>query len=153
MTIRLAASADVEVLTMLEAACFAPAWSLHTLSAALADEKYIVLLAQDANDNCLGYALGWSVGDEAEVARIGVLSEFRKNGWGEQLTRTLLEAFATRGVRVVYLEVRTSNEGAQRMYARCGFRVVGQRNAYYDDNETAVVMAFDRSEREQVTTL
>jgi ribosomal-protein-alanine N-acetyltransferase len=145
MTICQATSADAGVLAHLEAACFVEPWSARALGNALADDKYVVLLAQDAAGKHCGYALGWNVGDEAEVARVGVQPTYRGNGWGEKLTSALLESFAARGVRTVFLEVRASNEVAQRMYARCGFRVVGQRPEYYDDNETAVVMLFEVS--------
>ena len=39
------------------------------------------------------------------------------------------------------LEVRTSNEGAIRMYERFGFRAAGRRRGYYHDNrEDALIM-------------
>jgi [ribosomal protein S18]-alanine N-acetyltransferase len=39
------------------------------------------------------------------------------------------------------LEVRTSNEGAIRLYERFGFRAAGRRRAYYHDNrEDALIM-------------
>jgi ribosomal-protein-alanine N-acetyltransferase len=142
MTIRRATSADAEVLTALEAACFAEPWSSRALRNALTDEKYGVLVAQ-GTDEILGYALGWSVGEEAELARIGVLPAFRGVGWGEKLARALLEEFAARGVKSVFLEVRASNEVALRMYAHCGFKVVGRRREYYADGEEAKIMVFD----------
>ena len=39
------------------------------------------------------------------------------------------------------LEVRTSNDGAIRLYERFGFRAAGRRRAYYHDNrEDALIM-------------
>ncbi len=37
-----------------------------------------------------------------------------------------------RGVKTIYLEVRTSNEAAQNMYANRGFEQVGVRRNYYE---------------------
>jgi [ribosomal protein S18]-alanine N-acetyltransferase len=48
--------------------------------------------------------------------------------------------------RVVTLEVRRSNEGAQRLYRRFAFRAVGVRPNYYaDDQEDAIVMLLEMS--------
>lgn len=45
------------------------------------------------------------------------------------------------------LEVRRSNEAAIEMYLRAGFRKVGVRRSYYQDNgEDAVVMTMTLSE-------
>jgi len=43
----------------------------------------------------------------------------------------VLSALATRGVRVVYLEVRESNGGARRLYEGLGFGAVARRTRYY----------------------
>jgi ribosomal-protein-alanine acetyltransferase len=131
--------ADAEALAALEAVCFGEPWSPRALQQALEDEKYRVLLAQSAGQ-AVGYAFGWNLGEEAELARIGVLPEFRGEGQGERLMRALLLEFAGRGVRTVFLEVRSSNAGAHRLYARCGFEVVGRRREYYADGEDAVLM-------------
>jgi ribosomal-protein-alanine N-acetyltransferase len=46
-----------------------------------------------------------------------------------------------RGLRVVALEVRPSNQEARPLYESFGFRVVGRRKGYYyDTGEDALVM-------------
>jgi ribosomal-protein-alanine N-acetyltransferase len=53
----------------------------------------------------------------------------------------VLARTAERGIRELFLEVRPSNPGAQRLYARFGFEVVGRRRHYYvDPAEDAIVM-------------
>jgi len=45
---------------------------------------------------------------------------------------------------VVTLEVRASNETAQELYKKYGFRVVGRRPRYYSsDGEDAIIMSTD----------
>ncbi|HEY3998334.1 MAG TPA: hypothetical protein VGO93_05685, partial [Candidatus Xenobia bacterium] len=44
------------------------------------------------------------------------------------------------GVKWTVLEVRESNEVAQAMYRRFGFRQIGTRKRYYENEENAVVM-------------
>jgi len=60
--------------------------------------------------------------------------------------------------RIVTLEVRISNTGAQQLYYRYGFTRVGIRKGYYtDDREDAIVMSTDNissvSYKEQLSEL
>ena len=139
MTIRPATPDDVGVLASLEAACFDVPWTEHAISEALADAKYIMLLGEEES-HAVAYVIGWSVGDEAELARVGVLTSWRGRGWGEAVTRALMQQLHERRVKAVFLEVRVSNQTAQRLYQRCGFKRVGLRPKYYADGEDAVVM-------------
>jgi [ribosomal protein S18]-alanine N-acetyltransferase len=82
----------------------------------------------------VGYAgLGFTAGPpraEAEVHTIGVDPAHQGKGIG----RALLDALLTTADEVhatVFLEVRTDNEPAQRLYTTTGFAVVGLRKRYY----------------------
>ena len=110
----------------------------------MGDDKYIILLALYEKSplavNAFGYAIGWNVGEEAELARVGVHPSLRGQGFGQKITCALLKAFQVRKVKIVFLEVRESNLAAQKLYARCGFAPVGERINYYADGETAMIM-------------
>ena len=55
--------------------------------------------------------------------------------------KAVLTRAADRGVREVFLEVRVSNVGAQKLYHRYGFEEVGRRRNYYlEPVEDALVM-------------
>ena len=46
-----------------------------------------------------------------------------------------------KGVAIVYLEVRPSNEAARAFYAKLGFKTIGTRLKYYTDTgEDALVL-------------
>ena len=147
MNIASAKMEDLGALGALERACFSEAWSASTLAAALSEEKYVILLARDERStlavNAFGYAIGWSVGEEAELARVGVHTSMRGQGFGQKITEELLTAFRTRQVKNVFLEVRISNIAARALYAKCSFEEVGQRPNYYADGETAIIMRAD----------
>ena len=130
---------DASVFAALECQSFAEPWKGSTLDAALRDEKYIFLLARE-NETVIAYAIGWNVGEEAELARIGVLPSWRGQGIGELLTHAILKAFRERDIRSVFLEVRESNLAARKLYEKCGFAEVGKRADYYADGETAIVL-------------
>jgi ribosomal-protein-alanine N-acetyltransferase len=140
MEITFASPEDGSTLAALEAASFGEPWSPKTLSAALRDGHYVVLLAREAGSTPIGYVLGWGVGEEAEFARVGVLQQWRGQGIGAHLTRAILKEFRARGARLVFLEVRESNIAARRLYESCGFVEVGRRRNYYSNGETAITM-------------
>ena len=85
-------------------------------------------------------AVGWNVGDEAEIARLGVVESQRGRGIGLRLVEQGLREFKARGVASVFLEVRASNTVAIRLYERAGFEEIARRPNYYADGEEARVM-------------
>jgi ribosomal-protein-alanine N-acetyltransferase len=92
----------------------------------------------------VGYAGLISYGEEAHVTTIAVDPERQRRKVGTRLLHELLHHARALGAHAVSLEVRVTNWGAQRMYARFGFRPVGIRKGYYQEtNEDAVVMWTD----------
>jgi [ribosomal protein S18]-alanine N-acetyltransferase len=92
----------------------------------------------------VGYAGLISYGEEAHVTTIAVDPERQRRKVGTRLLFELLHNARALGAHAVSLEVRVTNWGAQRMYARFGFRPVGIRKGYYQEtNEDAVVMWTD----------
>jgi ribosomal-protein-alanine N-acetyltransferase len=82
----------------------------------------------------VGYAgLGVTAGPpqaEAEVHTIGVDPAHQSRGIGRRLLDALLQV-ADELHATVFLEVRTDNELARRLYETAGFAVVGLRTRYY----------------------
>ncbi len=96
----------------------------------------------------LGYAGFWLLVDEAHIATIAVHPEWRGRGLGELLLLSLLEQAIRRGAQKATLEVRLSNQAAQRLYRKYDFEVVALRSRYYaDNNEDAYLMATPSFER------
>ena len=94
-------------------------------------------------DVVVGYA-GIALGEDAEVMTVGVDAAWQRRGIGARLVDALLDAAREFGVRRVFLEVKVDDDGAQRLYARAGFRPVGLRRGYYQpENVDAVVMRLD----------
>jgi len=61
-----------------------------------------------------------------ELSRIYLLAHAQGGGRGSALLSTVLERVEERGRPVLFLSVFSGNAGAQRLYARHGFRQVGQ---------------------------
>lgn len=96
----------------------------------------------------------WLIIDEAHVATIAVHPDFRRQKIAQRmLAYALIEAFHTGAARS-FLEVRRGNVAAIRMYGRFGYREVGVRKKYYQDNgEDAVLMDLDPLDLERLITL
>ncbi len=89
----------------------------------------------------IGFAGMWLLYDEAHITTIGVEPAHRGRSLGELLLGTLLDEALRRGAGWLTLEVRVSNEPAQRLYRKYGFSVQGTRRRYYsDNNEDAHIM-------------
>ena len=66
--------------------------------------------------------------DALELRRLYVDAPFRNRGVGADLMRRALSHREMQSAAPLYLEVWEHNHGAQRFYARFGFRVVGTRS-------------------------
>ena len=91
-----------------------------------------------------GYLGLWAVIDEGHITSVGVRKTHRGQGIGELLIIGAVEASKLLNCRTVTLEVRVSNEVAQNLYKKYGFKIVGRRKRYYSDNqEDAYLMTTD----------
>ena len=133
--IRLASPADLELIEQLERASFPDFWTRESVQTALLEAGYLVLVAGET-----GFLIGWNVGEEAEIARLGVLESARGQGIGAALVERALSEFKARGVCSVFLEVREENGAARRLYGRLEFDEIARRRGYYSDGMDAIVM-------------
>jgi ribosomal-protein-alanine N-acetyltransferase len=92
----------------------------------------------------VGLAVVWQIVDEAHIATIAVHPDYRAKGIGKKLMATLLYHAKQAGMQSATLEVRETNEIAQAMYHKFGFKVKGRRPRYYHDtNEDALIMSLE----------
>jgi [ribosomal protein S18]-alanine N-acetyltransferase len=136
---------DLDRVMELEDQLFGPgAWGrgAYVEELTVAPGRTYVAAVVDAEDGerLVGYA-GLAAAEEAQVMTVGVDADYRRRGIGARLVDALLAAAREDGARTVLLEVRASDEGAQRLYRRAGFEPVGRRRRYYQaEREDAVVM-------------
>lgn len=116
-------------------------WSLSLFLSELAlrASRYYLVARVDAM--VVGYGGLMFVGQDAHVTTIAVDPEMHRLKIGTRLLAALVREALSRGVENLTLEVRMSNEGAQRMYEQFGFAPAGVRKNYYvETNEDALVM-------------
>jgi ribosomal-protein-alanine N-acetyltransferase len=144
--IRPAVLADAPALVAIERRCFGDPWSEASFREALSSAWNFVLVAQAAR-GVMGYLVGREAGGIGEVLNLAVSPELRRRGVGEALLDAGLAAFRRSRMDEVFLEVRESNTSARALYARHGFRPVGQRSAYYrNPKEDALVLRLELSQ-------
>jgi ribosomal-protein-alanine N-acetyltransferase len=132
-----------EVLAI-ERSAYAHPWTRGNFADSLRSGYQAQLLV--AGDTLLGYFVAMKGVDEVHLLNITVAPGFQGQGWG----RVMLDALAlwsrSQGAQWLWLEVRTSNARAQRIYERYGYRRVGERKSYYPaqqgKREDAIVMSY-----------
>jgi ribosomal-protein-alanine N-acetyltransferase len=110
--------------------------------------SYLVLRENDeasSEARVVAYGGFWLIVDQAHISTLAVDPAYRGRGLGEWMLVVLIETAMLRGADELTLEVRVSNEVAQQLYRKYGFRQVGLRRAYYRDNgEDARIMTTPR---------
>jgi ribosomal-protein-alanine N-acetyltransferase len=96
---------------------------------------------QSTQDYIAGYVGVWLMVDQAHIVAIAVREAYRGVGLGELLLAESLELAIENHQDSATLEVRKTNEIAQRLYEKYRFLKVGVRKRYYsDNNEDAIIM-------------
>lgn len=131
------AMTDSEKICFLEKQCFSDPWSLNSIETQLSG-KQAVWIIHEEKGKPVGYALGTIVCGEAELYRIAVVKEYRRNGLGERLMNSFLEECKKRDSEKVFLEVRSRNAPAIALYEKSGFQQISVRKHYYDDDDAVI---------------
>ena len=92
----------------------------------------------EREDTVAGFVVARQVGqDEWEILNLAVAPGARRQGIGRRLLSDILAGRPGE----FFLEVRESNQGARRFYARLGFQEMTKRLQYYSNpDESAIVM-------------
>lgn len=116
-------------------------WSKESFCNELSNELASYFAAFDDNNNLVGYAGSWQILEEAHITNIAVDVDFRKRHIGEALLKTIIQNCYTEKVKYITLEVRVSNTPAIKLYEKYGFKSLGIRKGYYqNNNEDALIM-------------
>jgi [ribosomal protein S18]-alanine N-acetyltransferase len=116
-------------------------WSAGLFLSELAQKGSRIYFVARNRGKVVGYAGVMILGDEGHVTNIAVDPDFHRRGIGLRLMLALVDGSRGRGIRSMTLEVRRANTGAQTMYRKFGFQVVGVRRGYYvETGEDAYIM-------------
>ena len=139
----------------IEAAVFSDAWNYESITDSL-KQDYNGLIIIDENSNTFigkdikcegeiaGYILYSLIMGEAELLRIAVSEENRKNGFASILMDTFFGKLREEKAEKLFLEVRADNVPAINLYKKCNFKEIAVRKNYYRNPASdAVIMEFD----------
>ena len=138
---------ELDLLYEIEIASYPNPWPLDAFRRELKLPFSRILCARNnAHDGppLLGYLVLWIVRGEGHILNLAVHPEARRQGVATAMLRQCIDTAREQSAEVIYLEVRRSNEAAQKLYEAFGFRNVGVRPRYYEDNrEDALVMLLE----------
>jgi ribosomal-protein-alanine N-acetyltransferase len=110
-------------------------WELNN-----SDVSHLYVIRSDEG-RVVGYCACWLIFDELHINNVAVRPEMRRRGVARKLLTTVLREMKALGATRATLEVRASNEPAQRLYASFGFTPSGVRPRYYrNPDEDAVIL-------------
>ncbi|EFM11884.1 ribosomal-protein-alanine acetyltransferase [Paenibacillus curdlanolyticus YK9] len=133
--------ADIPFIVSIEQEAFTTPWTAEAFTNELTNNHFARYMVMEDATGIIGYGGMWTIIDEAHITNIAVRHDRRGMGLGELLLRRQMADAEEAGMLRMTLEVRVTNERAQRLYGRLGFEPAGLRPGYYsDNNEDALIM-------------
>ena len=133
-------SSHVSQVAELEALCFSDPWSETSVASELTNPLSFWLVSLE-DDRLTGYVGSQTVVGETDMMNIAVHPDFRRRGIAEALVIALVEELKKLESHCLTLEVRASNEPAQKLYEKLGFSQIGRRPKYYrNPREDALIL-------------
>lgn len=131
----------------IEAEVFSEPWSAQGFADALALDCTL-FYAACADNSLAGYCGIYLAADEGEITNVAVSHRYRRLGIAQALVQHTLFQVHARGIRRIFLEVRSSNEPAISLYMKSGFRVIDKRRNFYQfPLEDALVMMYEYADK------
>lgn len=116
-------------------------WSKDSFYSEVNNKLAKYYTARIPSGEIVGYAGSWHIVDEAHITTIAVDKNYLRQHIAECLIVKLLEGCYNEFIKYITLEVRVSNIPAIRLYEKYGFKSLGTRKGYYqDNNEDALIM-------------
>ena len=133
---------DLDGIVQIERAVNPFPWGEEALRDTIASSGHHLISFKEGR--AVGFLLSNFVLDEAQLLLIGVSPDWQGVGVGGQLLKELIGRSQDQGRKLIYLEVRSGNERAIRLYRSLGFIDIGVRRDYYPGlvgREDAIVMS------------
>ena len=130
-----------EVMVIEELAYGQHHWSRDSFAAEIDNQISDYNCAVTKNGKIAGYMGLWKIIDEGNVTNLAIHPDFRRKGAAKVLLLNALDECYKEKIKYHTLEVRVSNLGAIKLYESFGFKSLGLRKKYYqNNNEDALIM-------------
>ncbi len=142
LTIKPMTNADIDAIVKIEEESYgAHHWSKESFYNELKNDLAYYFCAFNEEGVLVGYAGTWQIIEEAHITNISVRHNMRRKKIGESLLHAIIENCYEHKIKYITLEVRVSNQKAINLYEKYGFKSLGTRKGYYqDNNEDALIM-------------
>jgi ribosomal-protein-alanine N-acetyltransferase len=135
---------DVDRVYEIETHAHSAPWSKLTFQRELIDGRHNTCMVAEIDERIVGFVCLYYVMDEGHVTNIAVDNFFQNHGIATFMMLAVIDVMISKGVKRLTLEVRKTNEKAQRLYSKFGFKMKGLRKRYYtDNNEDAYIFWTD----------
>jgi ribosomal-protein-alanine acetyltransferase len=127
----------------LDQRCFVDgeAYSRETFEYLLTAAESVSYRAVNRGGMMVGFIVGLIEPDHTgHVTTLGVAPEHRRRGIAQKMMERVEDGFRRRGVRMIRLEVRSINSGAQELYRNLGYVVTQRLPRYYSNGGDGLLM-------------
>lgn len=141
-SVRTMGERDIDGVVGIERAAYDFPWNANIFAECM-KAGYVCRVCVSGAD-LVGYGIMSMGAGESHIMNLCVHPDESGNGYGSLLMEDMLSIARRSGVRITFLEVRTSNRRAHSLYQYLGFNEVGVRKNYYPakkGREDAYVLA------------
>jgi len=127
----------------LDQRCFidGEAYSRETFEYLLTAPESVSYRAVTPSGHMVGFIVGLVEPDHTgHITTVGVAPEHRRRGIAQRMMHKVEDGFRRRNVRMVRLEVRSVNTGAQHLYNVLGYSVTQRLPRYYSNGGDGLLM-------------
>jgi ribosomal-protein-alanine N-acetyltransferase len=139
ITIRQMHFDDIDNVYALEVRFFPNPWPRSFFEHDLVAKKTIAFIVE-CEKEVVGYSLASCNDGKFHITNIAVTKECQRKGIGTELMHRLERIALDRDCTYAYLEVRTDNTAAIKMYENLGYAISHRQRLYYINGDDAYVM-------------
>jgi len=135
--------ADLNECWRLDQKCFidGEAYDRETIRYLLSHTQSVCFKVVLSANEMIAFVVGMIEPDRTgHVVALGVDPAHRRLGHGRQLMHAIEQGFLGSGVSTVRLEVRTTNDAAQKLYFDLGYKIVRRMPRYYTSGDDGYLM-------------
>ncbi|HUT82425.1 MAG TPA: ribosomal protein S18-alanine N-acetyltransferase [Candidatus Bathyarchaeia archaeon] len=131
---------DFDKLTELSEKCF-PGDEVPLIIKSLIDIEHFYVIENHLLDKIIGFVIfGIFSIKTAHLMILAVHPEYQRKGYGSALLEKTIETVKLSPIKLIRLEVKTTNLPAIKFYEKYGFKIATTIKNYYEDNSDAFLM-------------
>ena len=113
-------------------------WSFSTLKEEVENENSSYIIGK-INNEIIGFAGLKKIFDQADIMNIVIKKTYRNQGIGTLLLENLILLAKDLNISTLCLEVNEQNKPAIHLYEKLGFKKLGVRKKYYNNNNGIIM--------------